>query len=65
VWNTLILSTKRLTRVPDSSWDFGDSETLEFGLQVFIDRKPEYYTFADKTKKMTEAQIYEMYAPKG
>jgi len=44
---------------------FGDSAALEFGLQVFIDRKPEYYTFADKTKKLTEAQIYEMYAPKG
>ncbi len=43
---------------------FGNSVTPEFGLQVFIDKKPINYTFADKTKTMTEAQIYELYAPK-
>ncbi|MGB2692135.1 MAG: GFA family protein [Thermodesulfobacteriota bacterium] len=43
---------------------FGDSISPVFTLQVFIDRKPEYYTFAEETEKMTEAQIYEMYAPK-
>jgi hypothetical protein len=43
---------------------FGDSVAPEFGLQVFIDRKPESYAFSNKTKELTEAQIYEMYAPK-
>jgi len=43
---------------------FGDSAAPEFGLQVFVDRKPDNYTFANDTKEMTEAQIYEMYAPK-
>lgn len=42
---------------------FGDSLPSNFGLQVFIDRKPEYYSFANDTKELTEAQIYEMYAP--
>ena len=43
---------------------FEEAVALKFGLQVFIDRKPDYYTFADITKKMTEEEIYEMYAPK-
>ena len=44
---------------------FGDSVAPEFELQVFVDRKPDNYTFANDTKEMTEAQIYEIYAPKG
>ena len=43
----------------------GDSVAPEFGLQVFVDRKPDNYTFANDTKEVTEAEIYEMYAPKG
>ena len=43
---------------------FDESVALKFGLQVFIDRKSNYYTFADITKKMTEEEIYNMYAPK-
>ncbi len=43
---------------------FGDSVAPKFGLQVFTDRKPRNYTFAEETKELTEAQIYEMYAPK-
>ena len=43
---------------------FGDSVAPRFGLQVFIDRKPDNYAFANETEEQTEAQIYEMYAPK-
>jgi len=43
---------------------FADNISPGFDLQVFIDRKPENYSFAEKTKEMTEQQIYEMYAPK-
>lgn len=43
---------------------FGDSVDAELGLQVFIDKKPASYAFANKTKELTEAQIFEMYAPK-
>ena len=43
---------------------FGDSISPEFGLQVFIDKKPEFYSFSNQTKELTEAQIFEMYAPK-
>ena len=42
---------------------FGDAICPEFALQVFIDRKPENYRFAEETKELTEAEIYEMYAP--
>jgi hypothetical protein len=42
---------------------FGDSLSPTFRLQVFIDRKPEYYTFKEETKTMTEAEIFKMYAP--
>ena len=43
---------------------FGDTIFPKFDLQVFIDRKPEYYSLANETKVMTEAEIYEMYASK-
>ncbi len=42
---------------------FGDSIPAEFGLQVFIDRKPGYYAFSNETEVLTEKQIYDMYAP--
>ena len=43
---------------------FGDSVSPELGLQVFIDKKPDSYSFEQKTKCLTEAEIFEMYAPK-
>ena len=43
---------------------FGDTISPEFKLQVFIDRKPAYYNFSEKTEEMTEQQIFDMYAPK-
>ena len=42
---------------------FGDQESFNFDLQVFIDRKPSYYSFSDKTYKMTGAEVMEKFGP--
>ncbi|MGI0119593.1 GFA family protein [Zooshikella sp. RANM57] len=31
--------------------------------QIFIDKKPEYYSFANETENMTEAEVYAKYMP--
>ena len=36
---------------------------LHLSLQVFIDRKPSFYTLADKAETMTAAEVYAAYAP--
>jgi len=40
-------------------------ETAEYplGLQVFIDEKPGNYSFAEKTKTMTGAEVFAAFAP--
>ena len=43
---------------------FDNQESFYFDLQVFIDRKPSFYSFANKTNEMTEAEVIEKYAPK-
>jgi hypothetical protein len=43
---------------------FGDAVSPTFSMQLFIDKKPSCYSFAEQTQVMTEAQVYEMYAPK-
>ena len=40
-----------------------DSDDLVFDHQVFIDRKPPYYRFANETRDMTEAEVFAMYPP--
>jgi len=42
---------------------FDNQEDLVFENQVFIDKKPSFYSFSNKTKDMTEKDIFEMYAP--
>ena len=42
---------------------FDDNPQVRFGLQVFIDEKPGYYTFADQTSNMTGAEVVAKYAP--
>ena len=37
---------------------FNDVNSFEFDHQVFIDNKPSYYSFANKTRVMTEAEIF-------
>jgi len=42
---------------------FDDQAPFVFDSQVFIDKKPSFYSFANQTHDMTEAEIFEMYAP--
>jgi len=41
-----------------------DQSGLTFTDQVFIDEKPEFYSFANETKNMTGAELFALYAPK-
>ncbi|WP_075186394.1 GFA family protein [Teredinibacter haidensis] len=41
---------------------FDDDEAFEFDHQIFIDSKPEYYSFANKTKNMTGEEVFAQYA---
>ncbi|MEP1536128.1 MAG: GFA family protein [Paracoccaceae bacterium] len=40
-----------------------DSADMKMTGEIFIDLKPEAYSFADKTHKMTEAEVMAMFAP--
>lgn len=40
-----------------------DPSELRLALQVFIDKKPPFYTLADDTKTMTATEVFEAYAP--
>ena len=40
---------------------FVEQENLVFKSQVFIDKKPSFYSFENKTNNMTETEIFEMY----
>ncbi|MBW4512336.1 MAG: GFA family protein [Scytonematopsis contorta HA4267-MV1] len=42
---------------------FDNSEGLRFDHQVFIDEKPEYYSFANETHNMTGAELFAQFAP--
>ena len=35
---------------------------LKMELEIFIDCKPEYYSFCNETKKMTEKEVFESYS---
>ena len=41
---------------------FNNQEHFGFDLQVFIDRKPSFYSFSNKTNEMTEAEVIEKFA---
>lgn len=36
---------------------------LRFDHQIFIDKKPDYYTFANETKNLTAEQVFAEHAP--
>jgi hypothetical protein len=42
---------------------FDDQSVLRLSLQVFTDRKPDLYEFANETKRMTGAEVMAMFAP--
>lgn len=41
-----------------------DVTGIQFQSQIYIEKKPDYYTFADKTETMTEAEVIAFYATK-
>ena len=41
---------------------FDDLEGLRLDHEVYIDEKPDYYRFAEKTTQLTGAQVMEMFA---
>lgn len=43
---------------------FDNQVDFSLDLQVFIDQKPSFYRFNNKTNEMTEAQIIEKFAPR-
>ncbi len=43
---------------------FQDQQGFELKEQIFIDKKPSYYEFSNKTRVMTEAEVFEKYTPK-
>lgn len=43
---------------------FTDSISPKFDMQFFIDKKPEFYSFAEQTTNLTEKQIMEYFASK-
>jgi len=42
---------------------FADQDRFNFDLQVFIDSKPSFYSFANETREMTAAQVIAAFAP--
>jgi hypothetical protein len=44
---------------------FDDVRDISFTTQIFIDEKPSYYDFANKTHNMTGAEVFAQFAPGG
>ena len=55
------LKASNLHMIPAGIFD--GNPNFKFEHQVFIDNKPEYYHFGDKTHDMTEAEVFAKYAP--
>ncbi|MFD1260918.1 GFA family protein [Entomomonas asaccharolytica] len=43
---------------------FDNLQDIEFISQIYIDKKPDYYTLANNTEKLTEAEVIALYFPK-
>lgn len=43
---------------------FQNQEGYEMKEQIFIDKKPDYYSFANDTPVLTEAEVFQKYASK-
>ncbi|MCP5143300.1 MAG: GFA family protein [Gammaproteobacteria bacterium] len=41
---------------------FDDDGSFSMGEQIFIDRKPDWYSFANETPQLTEAEVFAMLA---
>jgi len=54
-----------LYAIPPGLFDDDDLEDLVLAEQVFIDEKPAFYTFAEKTRELTGAEVLALYADSG
>ena len=61
--SVLLWQTQDGTHQSASIQLFEDPGAFEFDSQIFIDRKPANYAFANETKTMTEAEVMAMFAP--
>ena len=43
---------------------FDDQSSLVFDHQIFVDKNPGFYRFANKTTEKTEAEVFAQHAPK-
>ncbi len=50
--------------VPVGLFDEIEDKDIIFDHQIFIDKKPAYYCFADRTEMLTEAEVFAQFAPK-
>ncbi|MGI9265522.1 MAG: GFA family protein [Gammaproteobacteria bacterium] len=41
---------------------FPETEAFEFTRQIFIDKKPDYYCFANSTTELTEREVFEQFS---
>ena len=48
--------------VPAGTFDTND---FELASQIYVDKKPAYYSFANETPMLTEKQVIEQYSPPG
>nr|WP_256371442.1 GFA family protein [Stappia sp. ES.058] len=46
-----------------SAQAFDDPRVFAFTSEIFIDEKPDSYSFADSTQKMTGAEVFALFAP--
>lgn len=44
---------------------FDEGADFELASQIYVDKKPPYYAFANQTPMLTEAQVIAQYAPPG
>ena len=44
---------------------FDNSEELKFDHQIFIDEKPDYYSFSNETKNMTGEEVIAQFSGEG
>lgn len=42
-----------------------ESSDFELATQIYIDKKPDYYSFSNRTPMLTEQQIVDQYGPSG
>lgn len=42
---------------------FSELDDLKIEVQYFIDKKPSYYCFSNKTRELTEKEVFDLYVP--